>query len=433
MTETDELEDLIEATANAGKIKAKTYGNEEVNDNNNLEQKPHLSFFKKFLIISFIIFLVLLLSFIFWPRRPPRSPYLPIPYIFNYNFKKTILHYISLPSHNQIFVVAGPPGLGKTRGLTEISDKFLNNSKNLPISFDFAKITQFSSSNDIKNFLLSSVLKSFITNDKQVNLTEVKRISPFLDTIQLNNFQNMPIKLKDQTLKKIYILLNQTLKEGSEAEYQQFFYLLDKFSNFLHIVIFANDPFRFQPFINFCHRYSSNLMNMGIIFDIDNIYQTDILSSSNPDSKSIYRIYFLSEFDENAAKTILVDKEYVFNKKTFPKLWNAFGGKGKYWAQYHDAIREGYSQNDAINLIQNKLATRFIHATSVNATRRVYYNRVSFLKKIIRKNENAISNEEIPIIAHYNEWGLLAPTEPNKILLTDKIKIAAIKKALKSL
>ena len=96
-------------------------------------------------------------------------------------------------------------------------------------------------------------------------------------------------------------------------------------------------------------------------------------------------------------------------------------------------IREGFSQNDAINAIQNKLVTRFIHATSVNATRRIYYNRVSFLKKIIRKSENTITRDEIPIIAHYNEWGLLAPTGPNKIVLSDKILIAAIKKALKSL
>lgn len=432
MTETDELEDLIEATANSGKIKAKTYGNDEV-INNNAEPKQNRSFFKKFLFVLLIVFLAFLVYFIFWPRRPPRSPYLPIPYIFNYNFKKTVLHYTSLPSHNQILVITGPPGLGKTRGLYEISRQFLNNSRNLPVLYDFIKITQFSSKKDIKTFLLSGVLKAFQKMDnKQINLTEVKQYSPYLDTIQTNNYHNTQINLRDTTLRKIFIILNQTLREGNDAEYQQFFHLLDQFSNFLHIVIIANDPFRFQPFINFCHRYSSNTMNMGIIFDIDNIYQTDILTSGNPD-RTIYRLFFLSEFDEATAKTVFVDKEYVFTKKMFPKLWAAFGGKGKYWSQYHDLIREGYNQNDAINLIQNDLAARFVHATSVDATRRVYYNRVSFLKKIIRKNENTITSEEIPVIAHYNEWGLLAPTSPNKIMLTDKIMISAIKKALKSL
>lgn len=430
MTETEELEDLIEASANIGKIKAKTYGNVD----NDTEPKQTSGFFKKFLIIIAAFFLLFLIAFIFWPTRPPRSPYLPIPYIFNYNFKKTILHYVSLPSHNQILVITGPPGLGKTRGLSEISDKFLNNSRSLPISFDFIKVTKFSSTKDIKNFLLSSVLNAFLNvENKQINLTEAKKFAPFLDAIQLHNYQNSIVTLKDPTLRKIYIVLNQTLKEGSQAEYQQFFYLLDKFSNFLHIVIIANDPFRFRPFIDFCYKYSSNIMNMGIIFDIDNIYQTDILIRSRPKDKSIFKILFISEFDEATAKTIFVEKEYVFTKKNFPKLWNSFGGKGLYWAQFHDAIREGYGYNDAILLIHNQLAIRFIQATSVEATRRVYHNRVSFLKKIVRKTENIITIDEIPIISHYNEWGLLAPTGPNKIVVTDKILIAAIKKALKSL
>lgn len=432
MTETEELEDLIEASAITGKIRAKTYGNTE--DINNVKPKTQMSSFKKFFIAFSIVILILFVIIIMWPRRPPRSPYLPIPYIFNYNFKKIVLRYISLPSHNQILVITGPPGLGKTRGIKEISDKYLNNSKNLPISFDFIKLTQFSSSKDIKDFLLSSVFKSFHTIDRnQINITEVKRNSVFFDTISLNSFQNYQSDLKDTTLKKIYISLNQTLKEGNEAEYQQFFYLLDKFSSFLHIVIIANEPFRFQPFINFCHRYSSNTMNMGIIFDIDNIYQTDILSKRHLNDNSIYRVFFIKEFDETTARKVFVEKEYVFSKKIFPKLWNAFGGKGIYWSQYHDAIREGYNHNDAILLIQNQLTTQFIHATSVDATRRVYYNRVSFLKKIIRKNENIITQDEIPIIEHYNKWGLLAPTGHNKILIGDKILITAIKKALKSL
>ncbi|KAK8892029.1 hypothetical protein M9Y10_029251 [Tritrichomonas musculus] len=433
MTEIDELEDLIEASANTGKIKAKTYGNTDTNLGDN-QPTHHKNFFKKIFITLSIILVVLLIAFVFWPRRPPRSPYLPIPYIFNYNFKKTVLHYISLPSRNQILVITGPPGIGKTRGLNEISKKFLNNSKYLPISFDFVKITQHSSSKDIKDFLLTSILKAFHTIDsKQVNLTEVKKFSPFLDTIHMHNFQMSHMFLKEPILNKIFIVLNQTLKEGSESEYQQFFYLLDKFSNFLNIIIIANDPFRFYPFINFCHKYSSNTMKMGIIFDIDNIYQTDVLVNRNTKDKSIYRLFFLSEFDEKSAKNILVDKEYVFTKKIFPKLWDLFGGKGIYWAQFHDAIREGYGLNDAISMIQNQLATKFIHATSVGATRRVYYNRVSFLKKIIRKSENTIILDDIPIIEHYNEWGLLAPSGPNKIILTDKILISSIKKALKSL
>lgn len=419
---TAELEDLIKF--NAGQQKMKTQNNIETNT-------PSSPFLKRILIILFSILTILLLLYIFLPRRPPRSPYLPIPFIVNYRYKKIILKYSSLPSHNQILVVTGPQGIGKTRGLTEISNSILNQTKTvLPINFDFMQINNFSTPKDIKTFLMSSVFNSFSTFDRQINTTLIKQYTPFLDSIQSQQYEySRSIFKKDTNLAKIYSCLHQSINKGIESEYRNFFYMLNQFSELLNITIIANEPFRFEPFLHFCNEYSKNQMKMGIIFDINNLYDTDILSKH----RNIYQIHYIKPFDEKTAKTIFVDKEHVFTKKQFPKLWDNFGGVGSYWAQYYDLIREGYNMNDAIAEIQNTLAMRFIQATNYDIDKKNYSNRVAFLKKLTKRSEVVFSVDEIPMIAHYNRCGLLAPTDQNRIVMTDKMLLAAIKKALKSL
>ncbi|OHS94622.1 hypothetical protein TRFO_10997 [Tritrichomonas foetus] len=423
---TSELEDLIGSSQMVSKSLAEEKNKQD--SQSNISSKPKNPFMKPLFITISVILVVLILAFIFRPRRPPRSPFLPIPYIFNRQFMKTVLRYASLPSHNQVLVISGPQGIGKTRGLSELTMK-LNNSGNLPLLLDFKQVTQYSSHNDIKEFLLNAVYNAFqLIDNYPLNKTEIRIHAPFINNIVIAD----NLVFRDQNLHKIYSMLNQTLTSGADAEYDQFFSLLDTVSNFLHIVIVANQPYRFQPFITYCHGISANTLNMGIIFDIDNIFENnDILG--NPE---IFRVFYVEEFDEITAKTIFVDLEFVFTKKQFPVLWKAFGGKGFYWAEYYDLIREGFSQNDAIKEITDKLANRIILATTSNSDAKLYSRRISFLKMLNRRGEITFSMDEkiVNELTHFGKWELFLPTGPNRIVLTnDKIMTAAIKKALKSL
>ena len=419
---TSELEDLIE-TVNVAQMSPKS---DKAKSNIESEDQPKNKMRKTLFIIVGAILFILIIAIIFRPRRPPRDPFLPIPYVFNRPFMKTLMKYASLPSHNQVLVLGGPQGMGKTRALVEIAPKF-NQSGYLPLELDFNKVSQYSTPADVREFLMQGVLKAFQYIEYiPLNMTEVKTYLPYISNIP----NSAPYILKETNLNKMYKLLNLTLGNGTTPEYDQFFNLLDTISNFLHIVILANEPFRFKPFITFCRGFQSNTANIGAIFDVADLFSTDILS--NPE---VFRVFYVEEFDEPSAKTIFVDVEYVFTKKQFPPLWKAFGGKGFYWAEYYDYIRDGYSQNDAINLIRDNLAERFVLATNAGSDRISYYDRVSFLKKVVRSAETTFSPNDklLPILAHYSKWELLTFTGPYKIVMTDKIMIAAIKKALKTL
>ncbi|KAH0788317.1 hypothetical protein GPJ56_007791 [Histomonas meleagridis] len=387
------------------------------------EKKKEFSFKKMVLIILGVITLAIIIGIIFRPRLPPRSKYLPIPYIYNRIYKKTLETFVGLTTHDQILVVTGDNGYGKTRSLYDFAN-IINQSGHVPILFDFQEISSYNSQREIANFLLSAVFKGFQLFDGQpINQTELLTQCPYIKYI------NSPLELfNDPLLNKMFAYLNSTVTIPNNANFDLFFTTLNRYSNFLNIVILAINPTIFQPFMTFCDGYSLNLQNMGIIAEIPNILSNQpILSKSN-----LYRVVYINGFDQETAKQILVKLERVWPQKVFNFLWDNFEGYGKFYAQFHDLVRDGFSNENAVERIQQKLTTKILKAT-INGQKSEVNDRVAFLKKISSKGKIKIDQSNIDVVKYYNNWGLFEPIKQNKIRIPNRVYLASIRSVLKSI
>ena len=368
---------------------------------------------------AMIVFLSIILVFVFWPRWPPRSPFLPIPYVFNVKFRKALQKFASLPSHNQVMVVSGAKGVGKTRGLLEFVD-MLNETGYLPIEIDFSRIARDATHEDVEFVLMSAVLRAFERYDRngRVNVSELRRTAPFLELVPPAN-----ARLRNAHLNRVVSYLNKSM----ESDFEEFFFALEKFAEALKIVVICHEPLEFEPLLNFCKSLAANRLHLGVIFDVSSLLKDSArVVRDNPD---VYRVFTVQEFDQFTARQIFVKQERVFRDKVFKMLWSKFNGNGEFYAMFHDLIREGLSASAAVDRIVQGLTVRINKALYVNGSHEEIKRRKYLLKLLTKGNEVAIDKYVAKAAQHLNEWGVAALTETNKLVLGNQLLITAAKNA----
>ena len=298
----------------------------EAESSSKKEQKPNS---KKGLIIGISVFLLfILLLIIFWPRRVPRSLYLPVPYVFNSKYFHILNKYSTSKGHSQVLVVTGPKGIGKARGLREYIDN-TNKSKFTPIYIDFQSFSPQMTLLDFTSYLFDSFVAALKSIDGliSINQTILSQQIPFLGSIPSQCPKSVSSTLKDQSLVKLadlaYGILshkntslttidsndtNETESAAKEAQKNKgwswwqsntpqteakkpltrkekrkikpsvdmtyevfnFFEFLDKTTLFLNTILFINDP---SNIINSCDDREVNLAVSGFVKFLKNYEQ----------------------------------------------------------------------------------------------------------------------------------------------------------------
>ena len=369
---------------------------------------------------ALLLFASAVLIFILWPRWPPRSPFLPIPYIFNARFRKALQKFASLPSHNQVLVVSGAKGVGKTRGLLEFVD-ILNATGYLPIEIDFSYLGRSPSHADVEYLFMESVLKSFERYDRNghVNVSELRRTAPFLELIPPATNTG----LRNVYLNRVVTFLNKSMA----TDFEEFFFALEKVSEALHIVLICHEPLEFEPLLNFCKSLAVNRFHLGLIFDVSALLSEPArVVRDNPD---VYRVHIVQEFDQLTARQILVKQERVFKEKLFRTLWSKFGGNGECYSTFHDLIREGLSESRAIDCIIQSMTDRINRAIYANGSPEDVKRRKYLLKLLTKTTDAPIDAFTAKAAKHLNEWGIASVTETGRLTLANQLLVTAAKAA----
>lgn len=391
------------------------------------------------IFLSVILF-ILLIALLLRPRLPDRSPYLPIPYVFNTSFLKTLRRYISLPSHNQILVISGPPGIGKTRGLVEFALE-LNNTGYTPVIVDIAKFSIYPTAYDLKNYFLQSIFKAFqLVDGRSFNVS-------LLNSQYYVRSSTAPVEgLSDITLIRIFNVLNNTMngfEKSPAVVIKEFLEVFETFNDYLKPVLIVNSPNKLlasestaaikcgEGLFNYFESFISNTHVIPVIVEINNL-----LAPSNQriiKSPVLYKFLEVGPFDYEISKTIFVELERVWKLKVFNSIKEELDGYGHLYAQLHDLTREGFSISNAINEIVMRQKSTIVKATVLNSNKNDINTKRAFLKRFVKRGSIPVNEMNPQIAKIYLDWNIIYCDSTMKLHLANKLMIRSLKLALKVL
>lgn len=146
----------------------------------NEDNLQKIVFYSKIFLV--LVILVLLIYFIFFYK--PEDTFvinLPIPYVYFQPYLQSLETFSHLDCHNEVLIVSGPRGIGKSRGISTFIDNNMNvegHSNRLVINFDCDRLTKYSTDDDIVDFFRNSILQGIRSLDSYVS--SAYRSSPFI-------------------------------------------------------------------------------------------------------------------------------------------------------------------------------------------------------------------------------------------------------------
>lgn len=397
------------------------------------EEKPKKTKGRKAATISLIsaFVAIFLLCFILVPRQTKRSPFLPVPYVFNQRFHKILTKFALTKGHSQVLVITGPKGIGKARGLQEFISRN-NNTQNLPIFLNFESLSKLLTANDFKQFLmqsLSTALKS-VDGEIFINQTILSQQLPYLSGVSTKCPQQYVAQLNDQNLVKIadvaYGILNFEEKEDSFVSHSvfNFFEFIDRTSPALGTYILASDPTKIinakdkaardavNGFVQFMMNYGKGEYQVPTVVSVHNILAKNVkFMTRNP---SIFRVFIVDEFDTKEATDLLVKKEKVFTKKQMNDLISNFGGFGEHYAIAHDMNLEKKSISETYEMLRDSYVKRIIKATEEKATKQMLKDRIAFLTRLKKKGSASVDDFE-EASRHFISHGIVKILDNGKV------------------
>ena len=219
MTENEKMDETVkELLENVDEVIEKASAAEEPA----VEETPKKKTSSKTAAVSLFLSaaVIFLLYVIFAPRNAKRSPFLPVPYVFNAKYQKLLSKFAVTKGHSQVLVVTGPKGVGKTRGMQEFMSRN-NHTQNTPFFLNFESLPKSISANDFLQFLMQSLSDAMKLVDGKifVNQTILSQQVPYLSGVQTKCPQQYVAQIKDLSLVKIadiaYGILHCEEKKGS--------------------------------------------------------------------------------------------------------------------------------------------------------------------------------------------------------------------------
>lgn len=379
-------------------------------------------FYRK--IFYILIILIALIYFIFFYRREDSFVInLPIPYVYFKPYLQSLETFAHLDCHNEVLIITGPRGIGKSRGIQTFVDNNINiegHSNRLVINFDCERLTEYSTDDDIVDFFKNSILDGFrnldsyvsstyrsspFTNDKYFITEQVSAISkafrkknyfyhrrvinrpirdPFLRSIG-KDLSTIISQLKDEPSFCINLLiqciqiLSPSLRpiiiiNSPEKLYYLGWHSSTKSINAMHDInttipenetsikgsVFAREIF--NTIVKSFKRISHDTIHYGIIIEVSDMVWLSRMSRKYKGDigiMNVIRTVVVDEFDVNDAKNQLTLRG-MFKPQQVHTLYEQFGGYGPHFAQVHELMQQGLQFQDALSSTQRFILNNFL-------------------------------------------------------------------------
>lgn len=282
------------------------------------------------LLIGFIVYL-------FTRNSSARQYDAPIPYVWNPTFLKTLNTYLNLPEHFEVLIVTGPKGLGKTRGLFLKIDELIANM-NLVFNFDFLRLSQTATSDDLIHYMQNVIENSLLPFDGRISTKYA--LSPIIALASVTSpIQNYTTGIKDIQLKRIANALKTIAFQYSMNPKLALHTLFEAIQLLSPVVVinnldsFSNSTFFWSAIAN---------ANLPIIVEVT---EKAIIPIHN------IRIVHVEEFDHESGRSVLVKRNTVFKSQDYNMIYDKVGGNGQAFSTVHELQREGLSISDALSAI----------------------------------------------------------------------------------
>lgn len=386
---------------------------------NSSESRQNTSrlYLKLFLLISAI----LLIYFIFFYQKEDLFVInLPLPYVYFNPFLRALQTFSQLDCHNEVLLVLGSKGIGKSRGITTFLDTNINSeghSNRLVIQFDCDRLTQLTTDDDIIEFFQYSVFDGIRNLDASISQSsflyssfhgykksiaeQVSAISNVFKSHQSNRLRKR-LPIHDEYLRSIGNSLEMIIshmKNQPSFSLNLFLQCIDIISPTFRPIIIINSPEKFYSLTNRSHfsqldsflnlDYQNSLIDLpdsllakelfdtfvlslrqishdtshtGIIIEIsDMLWLHKIADKYRSDIalQNVLRRIYVDEFDLNDAKSQLTIRG-MFKPAQVQKLYDLFGGYGPHFAQVHELMQQGISYQDAVVETQQMIYKDFM-------------------------------------------------------------------------
>ena len=331
--------------------------------------------------IALIVIAVLI--YIFYPREDAIVIDLPIPYVYYNPFKEALNMFSHLDCHNEVLLVRGKRGIGKSRGLSTFADN-LRADNRFVINFDFDRLHKYSNNNDIVDLIRNSVIqglrdldgKTYRSINIKYSLAAIDGISEVFKT----NKTRMIRPIYDQYLRQVaydLMVIIAQIPKGANFGLNLFFECIQIISPSLRPIIIINSPEKlyrintnfsnevYHTIIKSFQKLSHDTINYGIIVEVSD--EEWLQTQLSEFRSSIYRWINVREFDIDSAKQQLTGRG-MFKTSQITDLYKEFGGYGPDYAHAHELMRSGFSFDEAINVIRTDLSDVYrLNSTSLSS------------------------------------------------------------------
>lgn len=287
------------------------------------------------------------------------------PYIYDNNYLNSLSSFEKFENYNEVLVVTGIRGIGKTRGLRKFAEK-VNNENRLVIDFDFQLLQEDSTNQDIINLIEVSLINAFKkfdgylyrTNYIKYTMDELEALNMIINVKNRRfDFKGIKDKKLNRCLKLILRLISRISKKpkisinllfnGIEALSKSFRpFIIIHSPEKLEIInsTFSNEVY--EAFLNSFKLSDHDSAQYGVIVEVsDELWLYEQLNKYELKTTN-FRIIKVNEFDFNDAKEQLND---MFKLSQKLKIMERFGGNGQYFAAIHEFMRNGLSFQDSFD------------------------------------------------------------------------------------
>ena len=336
----------------------------------------------------FVLLIGIILGYFIYISKPLlffKKVHSDLPYVFDVAFHKELVKFSDEEDHNQILVVYGPKGIGKTSGLKAYA-KELQEAGRLPINIDLLEISQYSSEKEYVSYIAKAIVDGF----NGINESAVKKslLKPVVSKESTPSFyikdkggQRHRVLINDRIIKKSLNLLVNSVQVPSKAKGKNaninLLDALEMVSEGLRPILFVHEPQKWLK-EGGCKDYCTDKVPMlnSILFgsgEGSNIkYSTGIVLDISDQSKlklfkdSQHRFIRPYEFDPDVAIDLFVTKSDFFTGCQFKTIFNVFGGIGYYFAEAKRLLEGGYPFNDVQRILLNSLKQQIINVVQAS-------------------------------------------------------------------
>ena len=294
---------------------------------------------KKFLILIAAILTLIFILYLIFRKKDVRIFTTPIPFVYSANLLQPFESFLNAKEKSNILVYHGEEGYGKSRFLSIAEEQLLKNYY-FVIHCDFSVLTADSTELDVITIIKDGIISAVANSQYPSRLKHASSLVESLAaTLNVTNTQ-IVAGIKDQALQSIAFNLcsfvDGILKNAPLSN--AFITALDALGPAAFIFnepqkAMEHAPVLTDAILNELFKTSVGSNNVGCICEISDL---DFIKK-NSDAPHVHFIE-VGPFALEDAKKYL---KGTFKTRQITELYNAYGGRGKYYAKVYEQIRDG--------------------------------------------------------------------------------------------